>query len=56
MEQLFLMIHIKQKWQIIHDTGGKKEAESLLGDSGKGRPLDAGKQTIGDEPVPNSPV
>jgi len=50
------MIRIKQNWQTVHDTGGEKEEESLLGDSGKGRPLDAGKQTIQDIPVPNSPL
>lgn len=27
---------------------GGKEEDSLLGDSGKGRPLNAGKQTIGN--------
>lgn len=47
------MIHIKENRQIIHETGKRKEEISLLVDGGKVRPLDAGKQTKGNRPVPN---
>lgn len=56
MKQLFLLIHIKQFWQIIHDTERKEERENLWGDRERGRPLDARKQTWGNKCIPNSPL
>lgn len=35
-------------------TWGEKEEDSLLGDTGKGRPPDAGKQTIRNRLIPDS--